>query len=185
MTRLRPRIACVALAALVAVTVAACGDDNGTGPVNQPAENGLVFTRADKSVITFPAGTQLTAWCGPWDGTVVTAPAVHLRFAGPAARGWLMKAVVADVKIGVPLTFPNMYTFNNPRNVELFILDDANELSTQQAASSGSITFQQLNCAAGGRVEFTIAATVGSEFNGSPSVSVAGKINAPIGAAPR
>jgi hypothetical protein len=97
----------------------------------------------------------------------------------------MLTAVRADVRIGVPLAFPNRFSFDQPRNVDLFILDEPNELSTSTSGSSGSITFQQLDCTSGGRVEFTIAATVASELNGGPSVSVAGRVNAPVGAAPR
>ena len=95
-----------------------------------------------------------------------------------------MTAVVADVVIGTPLTFPNSFNFNQPKNAQFFINDPPNELSSSEAPSSGSITFQQLNCGTGGRVAFTMSATLGSEVGG-PSVSVSGTLSAPVGQAPQ
>jgi hypothetical protein len=186
MSRPHSRFAPLVLA--VMLVTAACGDRGTTGPgTSQAKENTLVFTRADQSRLVFAAGSQLRVWCGPWEDGAIATPAVHLVFLGPGAsdRGWMLTAVRADVRIGVPLAFPNRFIFDQPRNVDLFILDEPNELSTSTSGSSGSITFQQLDCATGGRVEFTIVATVASELNGRPSVSVAGRVNAPVGAAPR
>jgi hypothetical protein len=174
------------LAALLAT--AACGESNTTGPgTNQANENTLVFTRADQSTIMFDAGAQLRVWCGPWEEGLIATPAVHVLFAGPGQtnRSWKLTAVRADVRIGVPLVFPNSFIFDQPRNADLFILDEPNELSTSTSRSNGSMVFQQLNCAPGGRVEFTIAAVVGSEFGNGPSVAAAGRVNAPVGEAPR
>ena len=173
------------LATMLATT--ACGD-GGTGPgTNQADENSLVFGRADGTRIVFDAGSQLRVWCGPWEEGLIATPAVHVRFAVPGrpVRYWKLTAVRADVQIGVPITFPNSFIFDQPRNADLFILDEPNELSSTRSASAGTIVFQQLNCAAGGRVEFTIAATIGSELESGPSVSVAGRVNAPVGAAPQ
>jgi hypothetical protein len=186
MSRFHSRFAPLMFAVMLAT--AACGDSGTTGPgTTQADENTLVFTRADQSRLVFAPASQLRVWCGPWEEGLVATPAVHVTFVGPgqADRRWMLTAVRADVRIGVPLVFPNTFIFDQPRNADLFILDEPNELSTSTSGSSGSITFQQLNCATGGRVEFTIAATVGSEFGGGPSVSVAGRVNAPVGAAPR
>ena len=177
----------VPLTFAVLLTVAACSDRSSTGPgPNQTDENTLVFTRADQSRLVFDAGSQLRAWCGPWEEGLIATPAVHVVFGGPGGtdRFWMLTAVRTDVTIGVPLTFPNTFRFDQPRNADLFILDEPNELSTSTSSSGGTIVFQQLNCTPGGRVEFTIAATVGSEVGGPP-VSVAGRVNAPVGEAPR
>jgi hypothetical protein len=186
MSRRHLRFAPLLVAVMLAT--AACGDSDVTGPgTNQANENTLAFTRADQSTIVFDTGAQLRVWCGPWESGRIATPAVHVRFAGPGQtnRSWKLTAVRADVRIGVPLVFPNSFSFDQPRNADLFILDEPNELSTSTSSSSGSLTFQQLNCATGGRVEFTIAAVVGSEFGGGPSVAVAGRVNAPVGEAPR
>ncbi|MEO7996916.1 MAG: hypothetical protein ABI852_05700 [Gemmatimonadaceae bacterium] len=185
MTGSKHRIALVFLACLSLAT--ACGDDNPANPIgNITNENSLVFTRPDQSKVTFANGTQLYVWCGPWEQGFIATPAVHVEFfgSGPTDNGWLLTAVVADVKIGTPLAFPNEFIFGQPKNADLFIVDGSNELSTNRLLSSGSITFQKLNCASGGRVEFTIAATVASEFGGGPSLSVSGRLSAPVGQAP-
>jgi len=148
-------------------------------------ENTLVFTRANQSTITFANGSQLRVWCGPWEPGAVPTPAVHVVYSGPGAAdpGWMMTAVVANVVIGTPLMFPNTFPFDQPKNAEFFVNDPPNELSSGELASSGSITFQQLNCSTGGRVTFTVSATLASEVGGQ-SVAVSGKVSAPVGQAP-
>jgi hypothetical protein len=180
---LRRRVAARALAC--ASLVVACSDSKPTETEVPVDENTLVFTRANQSTITFANGSQLRVWCGPWEPGAVPTPAVHVVYSGTGAGdpGWMMTAVVADVVIGTPLTFPNAFPFDQPRNAQLFINDPPNELSSAESASSGSVTFQQLNCSTGGRVAFTTSATLASEVGG-PSVSVSGKLSAPVGQAP-
>ena len=188
MSSFRRALATRALAACALATVSlavACGDDDPASPAPVVNENTLVFTRANQSTIAFANGSQLFVWCGPWDPGSVATPAVHIAYFGTGANdpGWSVTAVVANVTIGTPLTFPNSFVFNQPKNAQFFVNDPPNELSSAEAVSSGSITFQQLNCGTGGRVTFTTSATLGSE-TGGPSVSVAGKVSAPVGQAP-
>ena len=176
----------LAACALATVSLAgACGDDTPTELDVPVSQNTLVFTRANQSNITFANGSQLFAWCGAWDPGAVSTPAVHVAYFGTGANtpGWTMSAVVADVVIGTPLTFPNSFVFDQPRKAHFFVNDPSNELSSAESASSGSITFQQLSCATGGRVAFTTSAILASE-TGGPSVSVSGRVSAPVGTAP-
>ena len=176
----------VAVCALAAGSLAvACSDNTSTQPEVPVNENTLVFTRANQSTIAFANGSQLRVWCGPWDAGTVQTPAVHVVYSGTGAGnpGWAMTAVVADVVIGTPLTFPNTFVFDQPRRADFFVNDPPNELSSGLTASSGSITFQQLSCAAGGRVAFTVTAALASEVGGQ-SVLVSGKVSAPVGQAP-
>jgi len=176
----------LAACALATVSLAAACSDNSPTETEVPVnENTLVFTRANQSTITFASGSQLRVWCGPWETGLVPTPAVHAVYSGsgPSDPGWMMTAVVANVVIGTPLTFPNIFIFDQPRNAEFFINDPPNELSSGESASSGSITFQQLNCSTGGRVAFTMSATLASEVGGQ-SVSVSGKVSAAVGQAP-
>ena len=149
-------------------------------------ENSLVFTRANQSQISFPSGALLRVWCGPWDNIVAT-PSLQILFAAPGGPSayWHLKAVVSDVTVGIPLTFPNHFTFSQPRNVDIFVLDPPNELATNTDKSTGSITFQKLNCGTGSEVQFSINATIGSEFGNGPSITVAGTFRSPIGTAPK
>jgi hypothetical protein len=171
------------LAAMLLST--SCGD-SPTGP--GPVEDSLVFTRANQSRISFPSGARLFVWCGPWDeGIAVATPSLQILFAAPGASpstSWHLRAVASDVTVGNRLTFPNSFISLQPKNVDLFVLDPPNEVSTQSLESSGSITFQKLNCGSGGEVQFSIDATIGSEFGGGPSITVAGAFRSPIGKAP-
>ena len=160
-----------------------CGD-SPTKP--EGVEDSLVFTRANQSRISFPSGAQLFVWCGPWDeGDAPLTPSLQILFAAPVvSASWHLQAVISDVTIGNPLTFPNLFVFNQPKGVDIFVLDPPNELSTSTDESSGSITFQKLNCGTGGEVQFSINATIGSEFGDGPPITVAGTFRAPIGQAP-
>jgi hypothetical protein len=156
-----------------------CGD-SPTGP--GPVENSLVFTRANQSRISFPGLALLFVWCGPWDDVVATPSLQIVLAAATGGPYWHLQAVVSDVTVGKPLTFPNISV--QPKNVDIFVLDPPNELSTSTDESSGSITFQKLNCGSGGEVQFSINATIGSEFGDGPPITVAGNFRAPIGQAP-
>jgi hypothetical protein len=173
----------VALGAMSALLLS-CGDDDNdpTGPGS--SENNLVFTRGDQTVISFSSDAQLFVWCGAWQEGEVDTPSLHVQFAG-LEDGWQLRAVVADVTLGQPLSFPNNFVFDQPKDVNIFVLDPPNELSTQEDESSGSITFQKLGCGSGDEVQFSIDAVIGSEFSDGTPVSVTGTFRAPIGQPPR
>jgi hypothetical protein len=164
---------------------ASCGK-SPTGP--DSVENSLVFTRANQSRISFPSGALLFVWCGPWDDLVAT-PSLQVLFAAPNVFGspgpsWHLQAVVSDVTVGNPVTFPNLFISEQPKKVDIFVLDPPNELSTNTSESSGSITFQKLTCGSGGEVQFSINATIGSEFGDGPPITMAGTFRGPIGQPP-
>jgi hypothetical protein len=163
---------------LAALLAAACGSD----PAGPPAvQNDLVFERADGTRLTFPAAVFV--WCGPWEDGEVPVLAVHV-FVGGTGSGWQVRGVRSDITVGQANAFPNNYIWNDPQNVDLFILDPPNELSTQADDSSGGLTFTELNCEAGKTVAFTIDAVVGSELADLPAVRVTGSFRGPVGAAP-
>lgn len=176
-----------AVTAFSAAALAGCSDSSISDPVVPvDTQNNLVFTRANGTPITFSSAAKLYAWCGAWEPGAINAPTVHVVFGGPGTNDpfWQLSAVRANVTIGQPLQFPNAFIFDQPKNADFFLLDPPNEVSTQIASSSGSITFQRLNCSTGGAVEFTINAVIGSEFSGSPSVTASGRFQAPIGSPP-
>jgi hypothetical protein len=170
----------IARAVLLAVALGgtACGDSDPAGP-GSAIQNDLIFTRADGSTIAFAGSSALEISCGSWEAGMVATPSLQVRLSGQT--GWHLRAVLDDVAIGQPLSFPNGFIWDQPQNVDLFILDVPNELSTQDGRSSGSITFQVLSCVSGGQVSFTIDAVIGSEFGNGPSVTVTGSFNAPVG----
>lgn len=161
----------------VAVMAFGCGSD----PTGPQVQNDLVFEREDNTVIAFSGTARV--WCGPWEPGEVAAQSVHV-LVGNAQGGWKLMAVVDDITVGVPVTFPNTFIFDDPDGADLFILDPPNELSTQAEDSSGSITFTEIDCTAGGEVAFTIDAVIGSELGGQPTVSVTGSLSGGVGAAP-
>lgn len=175
---------CAALATLAATVAISCGDGSPTEP--EPVQDTLVFTRADQSRISFATGALLYAWCGPWEEGVVATPSLQVLFGGPGPSQprWHLRAVVADVEVGQAMPFPNTYIWDEPSGVDIFVFDPPNELSTQQSGSGGTITFQQLQCGSGGKVQFTIDATIASEFGDGPAVTVKGSFRAPVGQAP-
>jgi hypothetical protein len=117
---------------------------------------------------------------------VVATPSFQIFFGASAADDshWRLWAVVADVTIGQPLTFPNEYIWDQPKDVLIFLGDPPNELSTQEEESAGSITFQQLQCSSGSEVRFSIDAVLGSEFGDGEPVSVKGNFRGVIGQPP-
>lgn len=176
--------------ALAAVLVGvSCTSNTPSGPGT--IQNALLFTRSsDQSVLAFSNAALLYVWCGEWEEGAIPAQSLHIAFGGPDAADptWSLRAVVADVSVGVPLTFPNTFIFDQPKNVDFFVNDSLdnpkNECSTQDIRSSGSITFQQLQCLTGGVVQFSINAEIGSEFGNGPSVNVVGTFQAIVGQPP-
>jgi hypothetical protein len=170
----------------VAILVSACGGASEPGP---PA--GLVFSRADGSVIDIPGRT--VAWCGPWNDMI---PAQALQIAAiegvePAPGQewfsyWRVWAIVADVRTGKPVTFPNEFVWNKPRRAEIFVGDfpTENEASSKQEGSSGHIVFRKATCELGGEVEFTIDAAIGSEFGDNEPILAAGTFRGVVGEPP-
>ena len=134
------------------------------------AEARLVFKRADGSVIRF-AGTP-RAWCGPWESDVAR-PSVHVAL-GTGTHHWQLSAVRRDLKIGRRIRFPNDFVWNRPRGALLFVADGANEASTAEEESSGSMKFSRQSCRRGGVVAFSIQAIIGSEFSDGAPVRVSG-----------
>ena len=120
---------------------------------------------------------------GAWEEGLIPTASLQIFFGGPTASDprWHLRAVMADVTIGEVLLFPNNFIWDQPKDVDIFIYDPPNELSTQDYQSGGSITFQQLQCGSGGGIRFSIDAVIGSEFGDGPSVAVSGTFQAPIG----
>jgi hypothetical protein len=157
---------------------------NATGDTT--LASGLVFTRADGTHVSFSPGARLFLWCGPWDGELIPIPALQILLVGPGEEdpGFFFKAVVSDVEVGTPQTFPISFIFDMPEGVVLFLADGDNELSSDQKEASGSLTFQAFTCDEGGTVEFTVDAVLGSELAGLPTVAVKGSFRGTVGKEP-
>ena len=147
-------------------------------------ENNLVFRRQNGETITFPGSSF--ALCGPYFEPDAPAPSLHvITYDGtPGGRYWRLGAILSDVVIGEPRTFPNVWTWPNPDSVSIYVGDTPNQTATFTPEASGWIVFQQLDCTEGGFVEFTIDARLGSMLNGFPWVEVQGSFKAPMTSSP-
>jgi len=163
-----------------------CGDDGGTTCTTCGSENELVFTREDTSEIAFPSSAEAFVWCEDWEAETVEVPALHIWFGStdPEEPYWSIRAVVADIELDQPLSFPIIFVWDQPEGVEMFLNDPPNELSSGQSESSGTITFHVLPCPGGNTVEFTIDAVLGSELGDLSPVAVTGYFRHDLAAPP-
>ncbi|HEX2190666.1 MAG TPA: hypothetical protein VHG51_17280 [Longimicrobiaceae bacterium] len=165
--------ATAALLALACLALPGCEK-----PPTEPLRDELVFERADGSRVQF-SGTP-RVWCGVWEEGVVGAQTLHVRLGSAAGPRWELRAVIPQVYTGQPIAFPNTFVWDDPRGAEIFVLDAPNELSTGTPGSSGSITFERLDCAGTGGVRFRIDAVIGSEFGDGAPIAASGTFGAPI-----
>ena len=163
----RIAIVCVgaALFGAVAVSVAA----------TKPAVNTLVFTRHDKSTLSFPH-TKVS--CGPTSqGGGGLAIKVHSVPANPKQPYFKVDAILADAVSHPTQKFPNDDSiFGDPNESVVFVYDasEGNEASNQQEESKGKIVFHKARCNPRPKVSFTIHGKLGSEFFGVHRIAVDG-----------
>jgi hypothetical protein len=140
------------------------------------AHASLSFTRPDGSPIAFRGATRV--WCGPWEQGVPRR-SIHLA-RGRAGHHWELSAVRRDVAPGRRFAFPLDFVFDRPHGVQLFVADGADEASSSEEESSGSLTFSQASCHAGESVAFSVDAVLGSELFGGAPVHVTGTFRGPV-----
>jgi len=182
------RVVRTLVAVVVCLGAFGCSEDKLPTSTNPGSiVNNLVFERPDGS--TVPFGPEAFLWLGAWEDGAVPVQSLHITVgtlapgSGPA-RYWSLRAVLADVTVGVPLNFPNSFTWDQPKEVELFVLDSPNELSTADDGSFGSIVFSQLPTVADGHVEFTVDTVIGSELAGGQPLHVGGTFRGPVSGQP-
>lgn len=163
---------------LIAGVLTACGD-----PVAPPrTEYALSFVPVGGLPLPFQLGrTTLSVTCGPWEAGIVPVPAIHVRLTTPLGvrGGWHLRAVRADVQIGVPLSFPDSFLFDRPEGADLFVTNGSAEWSSQLGGSTGSVTFESLDCDGNG-VDLRIDAVLEDELGGMP-LAVSGSLRAGVG----
>jgi len=177
----------IALLSLVLFLSAGCGDDDDGGSQGPPittVENNLVFRDADGQPLDFGPNAETYIWCGPW-ASDVDEPSLQV-FVGTIEppMAWRLFVAVDDIDPGTTVSFPNEFVFNQPRNAHLFVLNPPNQSATDTEDSFGAITFTRLDCGTSGAVEFTIDATIGSEFGDGPVMTVTGSFRGPVGDPP-
>ena len=181
-----PLVRTAAFVVASAVFVGACDDDPTEPPDDLIFTSSLVFEREDGSTMDIGPDPFVAVWCGPWD-SVVDTPSLHVvTNASGVTRGWSLDVVLADVTLGAPLSFPNVFLAGQPGGAALFVLDPPNELSTgvQDLGAGGSLTFQQLDCEGGNGIAFTVDAVLASEFGGGGSMRVFGAFSSEVGEVP-
>ena len=166
---------------VLACILGGCSDD-GTTPPPDGSDSSLIFTREDSSIVEFPAAAETYVWCEDWEPDEIPVPSLHVWIGtwSPGEAYLWLRAVIGDIEIGEPMRFPNYFIWDQPDTVSIFLYDPPNELATDTEESSGFITFHELPCPDGIRVDFTIDAVVGSEFGDMPSVAVQGRFTEEI-----
>lgn len=165
---------------LLLVIASACTIETGE------AQPELVVTRDDGSRIQMPPNTETFAFCDTYDEPYHLEPAIKVFHRSPiGGSSWYAWAVRADVSQGQTITFPVTFTTSEPaRGALFFVADDEtdNEAASSQDDSTGTISYVAVDCA--GFVEFTIDATLGSEYGDGTPIRVTGSFRAPVGARP-
>ena len=181
--RTLPLLLVVLLAAVTAASAAPAALPALPAPAD--VENNLVFRRQNGETITYPASSF--AWCGPYSEPDVMTPSLHvITYDTDLAnqRYWRLGAVLADVVIGEPRRFPNVWSWPNPDSVSIYAGDPPNQTATFTEGAAGWIIFQQLDCTEGGVVEFTIDARLGSMLADGPWIDVQGSFRATVTGSP-
>jgi hypothetical protein len=171
----------LALLALTLGTGGCWGDDSPS----VSARGEVVVERADGSRVTFRG--PLRAWCAPW-GHGFLGHALHVGTydpEDPKASFWILYVNEAELGSPTRFRFPNS-PFDRgvrPRGALLFVNDTPldNELSTDQVGAAGAATVEAAACEVDQDVSVDVDATLGSEYEGGPSVTARGRVSVTIG----
>ena len=137
----------------------------------------LTFTRADGSRVPF--GPQIDVWCGRWEADVPTR-SIHVRVGDGSPTGWLVSAVVADVRRRPVVRFPHSFVFDQPEGARVFAVDGSNEVNSDTEESRGRIRFGRVRCGRTVRISFTIDGRLGSELGDLKPIAVRGSFSAAV-----
>jgi hypothetical protein len=148
----------------------------------------LAFRRTDGSRIRF-RGT-VRAWCGAWDDQTPTRT-LHVAVLKPDGSGyarpfWLVQAVLGDVSRGRVVRFPVGFDSSSVRGAIVFVYDlrTGNEVSSEDEAAKGRMSFSSVGCDLGAPVRFTVTGRLGSELFQGKSVIVSGTFRGSVGHRP-
>ena len=171
---------------LVIALVAAChsgGRRNpvAPGPVTFSVTDSLAFTRAGSST-PLVMGTTPLVCCGLYDPSFVNEPAMRIVMYDPAAQkpGWQILILTNRAQAGAVTTLPTAVVApSKVPHVSMFVADIGNELSSDTQESTGTITVLSFMCSATAiHIDFSVDATLGSEFANAPSMDVQGTFRA-------
>jgi hypothetical protein len=168
---------------LALLAVAGCGGSDAD------VQNDLVFRDVSGTVIEMPDDVHV--WCGTWDPGGLGGSRAMRVLVGAVEDGaprppyWRLEASAEGTPVGEAKALPWLVNAPAPRGAELFVAAGANqENASDTELSSGTLTVQQLSCREGGRIAFSVDATVGSEFGDGDAVTVEGRFAATVGDGP-
>ncbi len=169
--------------------VASCGDDdknptNGSSPATNEIIDSLTFERQDASTISM--GTDFAICCGVWESGYIDKNTLKILFYDSSMQkaGWKLFVLVDEVAKDSTYTFPTAEAGQSAISMFIADLPTGNELNSDADESMGTIKITSYSCGPPISIEFTINATVGSEFFQGPTVSVAGTFKCTIYANP-
>lgn len=172
---------------VVGLVAAGCSDDDGPAantapgnPVQVSIADSLIFTRADSTVVAM--GESTLVCCGLYDPGFVNERAMRIvRYdTGTPKPGWQILVLIDRAVAGAVTTLPTaVVPPSKVPYVSMFVADLANELSSETAGSSGTITVHSFSSTpARFGIDFSVDAVLGSEFGGGPSMRVQGTFQA-------
>jgi len=173
-----------AVAAMAAaLLVVACNSHHepvAPEPVETAIADSLVFTRTDSSVVEM--GVTPLVCCGLYDPGFVNERAMRIVLFDPANQkpGWQILILTDRAQAGATTTLPTVVVSpSKVPAVSMFIADLGNDISSDTAASTGTITVHSFSCDATSiRIYFSVDATLGSELAGGASMDVHGAFRA-------
>lgn len=171
----------------VTLLLAACNSSNSRrnpvapGPVTASVTDSLAFTRAGSSTPVAVGATPLVC-CGLYDPSFVNEHAMRIVMYDPGVQkpGWQILILTNRAQAGAVTTLPTAVVApSKVPYVSMFVADSLNELSSDSDESSGTITVHSFSCNATAiQIDFSVDATLGSEFSNSPTMDVKGTFRA-------
>ena len=162
------------------VLVVSCGDDdknpaNGVaGPTQNEIIDSLTFERQAGTSISM--GTDLAICCGIWEPGYIDKNALKILFYDSSMQeaGWRFFILVDEIAEDSSYMLPTSEAGQSAISMFVFDVPTGNELNSDTDESSGSVTINSFSCGPPVTIDFTIDATIGSEYFQGPSVSVTG-----------
>jgi len=177
--------ACGAILAIAVTFLLACSEDHTTKPVATVIADSLVFISGGVAIDSM--GTTPVVCCGLYDPGFVNERAMRIVFYDPADRkpGWQILVLVDRAQPGATTTLPT--TVVPPSKipaVSMFTATQGDELSSDAEGSAGTITVHSFSCDATKiQIDFSVDATLASEFGGGGTMDVTGSFQATFPAA--
>ncbi len=171
------------LVAVAALLVACGGEKKPNAPRDATTTvvvDSLAFMRTDS---TFAAmGTTPLVCCGLYDPSFVNERAIRVVLYDPANQkaGWQILILIDRAQAGAAVTLPTAPVApSKVPAVSMFVADLGNDLSSDADESSGTITVHSFSCGPTAiQIDFSVDATLASEFAGGPPMSVKGTFRA-------